>query len=46
MQHIYYKMLEKIVDADYNIYQKDIKVRSFEKIGISLGVWAKYRLVY
>jgi phytoene synthase len=46
MQHIYYRMLEKIVDADYNIYQKDIKVRSFEKIGISLGVWAKYSLVY
>ena len=46
MQHIYYRMLEKIVEADYNIYQKNIKVGSFEKVGISLGVWAKYSLVY
>jgi len=46
MQHIYYRMLEKIVDADYNIYQNNIKVGSFEKVGISLGVWAKYSLVY
>lgn len=46
MQHIYYKMLEKIIDADYDIYNKDIKVSTIEKVGISLGVWAKYRLVY
>lgn len=46
MQHIYKRLLEKIVEADYNIYNKNIKVNSFEKVGISLGVWAKYRLVY
>jgi phytoene synthase len=46
MQHIYRRLLEKIIDAEYNIYQKNIKVSSFEKVGISLGVWAKYRLVY
>lgn len=46
MQHIYKRLLEKIIDAEYNIYQKNIKVSSFEKVGISLGVWAKYRLVY
>ncbi len=46
MQHIYKKMLDKIVEADYDIYQKNIKVSTFEKIGISVGVWAKYSLVY
>lgn len=46
MQHIYFKMLEKIEDAEYNIYRKNIRVNKFEKVGISLGVWAKYNLVY
>lgn len=46
MQHIYYKMLEKIITADYDVYNKNIKVSAFEKVGIALGVWAKYNLVY
>lgn len=46
MQHIYNRLLEKITEADYNIYKKHISVNSIEKVGISLGVWAKYRLVY
>ncbi len=46
MQHIYKRLLEKITEAEYNIYKKNIRVSSFEKVGISLGVWAKYRLVY
>ncbi len=46
MQHIYYKLLQKIIEADYNVYQEKIRVTNFEKVGISLGVWAKYRLVY
>lgn len=46
MQHIYYKLLEKIVDYEYDVYSKKIKVPTIEKIGISLGVWAKYSLVY
>ena len=46
MQHIYMKMLDKIIEADFNIYQENIKVSTFEKIGISVGVWAKYSLVY
>jgi hypothetical protein len=40
------KMLDKIIEADFNIYQENIKVSTFEKIGISVGVWAKYSLVY
>ena len=46
MQHIYHKILEKIIDADYDVYHKNIKVSKIEKVGISLGVWAKYSLVY
>jgi len=46
MQHIYYRMLNKIVDADYDVYHKKIRISTFKKVGISLGVWAKYRLVY
>jgi phytoene synthase len=46
MQHIYFKLLQKIIDAEYNVYQKNIRVSNFEKVGISLGVWAKYSLVY
>ena len=46
MQHIYSKLLEKIVQSNYNVYQKHIKISKLEKVGISLGVWAKYSLVY
>lgn len=46
MQHIYYKMLQRIVEADYDVYNQNIRVSKFEKVGISLGVWAKYNLVY
>lgn len=46
MQHIYYKMLENIIAADYDVYNNEIKVSKIEKIGIALGVWAKYNLVY
>lgn len=46
MQHIYYKMLEKIINADYDVYNNEIKVNKIEKVGIAVGVWAKYSLVY
>ena len=46
MQHIYTRILDKIVDADYDVYNNDCRASRLEKIWISLGVWAKYRLVY
>ena len=46
MQHIYHKLLEKIIDADYNVFKKNIRVNKIEKAGIAIGVWAKYSLVY
>jgi len=41
MQHIYHKILEKIIDADYDVYSSNIRVNKLEKVGISIGVWAK-----
>lgn len=46
MQHIYYRMLERIVHSDYDVLNNEIKVKKIEKVGIALGVWAKYQLVY
>jgi phytoene synthase len=46
MQHIYFRLLEKIEEKNYNVYAEKIKVSKFEKVGISIGVWAKYSLVY
>jgi phytoene synthase len=46
MQHIYSRLLEKIEEKNYNVYAEKIKVSKVEKVGISLGVWAKYSLVY
>jgi phytoene synthase len=46
MQHIYYKMLEKIIAADYDVFNNNIKVSKIEKVIIALGVWAKYNLIY
>ncbi len=46
MQHIYHKLLERIIDSGYDVYNKNIKVPKIEKVGIALGVWAKYSLVY
>ncbi len=46
MQHIYHKLLERIIDANYDIFHNNIRVPKIEKVGIALGVWAKYSLVY
>jgi phytoene synthase len=46
MQHIYYRNLEHIIEKKYDVFNNTIKVSKLEKVGISLGVWAKYNLVY
>ncbi len=46
MQHIYHKLLTKIEAENYDVFNKKIKVGKFEKAAISIGVWAKYSLVY
>jgi phytoene/squalene synthetase len=39
-------MLTRIIEAKYDVFSRKIKVSTFEKLGISIGVWAKYNLVY
>jgi phytoene synthase len=46
MQHIYSKLLQKIEKSNYDVLNKKIKVSKFQKVAISVGVWAKYSLVY
>ncbi len=46
MQHIYNRLLKKIKAENYDVFNKKIKVGKFEKVSISLGVWAKYSLVH
>ncbi|MBA4310369.1 MAG: squalene synthase HpnD [Chlorobiaceae bacterium] len=46
MQHIYSRILERIMQNNYDVFNKDVNLTKMEKVGISLGVWAKYRLVY
>jgi phytoene synthase len=46
MQHIYHRLLKKIEVENYDVFNKKIKVGTFEKAAISVGVWAKYSLVY
>ena len=46
MQHIYEKLLRKIEAQNYNVFDEKISVSKIQKVGISLGVWAKYSLVY
>src|SRR4030066_1449839 len=38
MQHIYYRMLNKMVDAVYDVDKNKIKISTAKKVGISLGV--------
>jgi len=46
MQHIYHKLLAKIEAENFDVFGKKIRVGNFDKLYISLGVWAKYNLVY
>lgn len=46
MQHIYFKLLRRLEEEHYDVFSRKIKVNTVEKAAISLGVWAKYSLVY
>ena len=46
MQHIYYKLLQKLHAEKYDVFNNKINVSKFDKTAIAVGVWAKYRLVY
>jgi 15-cis-phytoene synthase len=46
MQHIYYRILEKIEKNGYNIYKQRMRISNFKKIFITFGVYLKYKLLY
>ncbi|MFA7228784.1 MAG: presqualene diphosphate synthase HpnD [Melioribacteraceae bacterium] len=46
MQHIYHRLLTKLESENYDVFNKKIRVGTVEKAAISVGVWAKYSLVY
>ena len=46
MQYIYYRLLDKIKQENYNVFKKRIRVSNFNKLFISVSVWLKYKLVH
>ncbi len=46
MQHIYYKLLQKLKQNNYDVFNQNVKVSKFEKTFFAAGVWAKYSLIY
>lgn len=46
MEKIYYRLLKKLEEENFNIFDKKINISTFRKAALSLGVWAKYSLVY
>jgi phytoene synthase len=45
MDAIYYRLLEKIELAEYNVFQRKISVSTSHKVLIALRLWAKSRLL-
>jgi len=46
MQHIYYNLLKKLEEKNFNVFTYDINVPKIKKVAIAFGVWAKYSLIY
>ncbi|HEY3251152.1 MAG TPA: squalene/phytoene synthase family protein, partial [Ignavibacteria bacterium] len=46
MQKIYFNILEKIENMNYNVFHKKAKVSKLKKVYYTLGVFVKYKLAY
>lgn len=46
MEHIYFRLLQKIEMSNHNVFEKRITVSKLKKIYITAGVYLKYRLLY
>jgi phytoene synthase len=46
MEHIYFRILEKIEKMNYNVFQKKAKISKLRKLYITFGVFFKYKLLY
>lgn len=46
MQHIYFSLLRKIENLDYNVYKTKVKISRLRKFFIAYGVYLKYKILY
>lgn len=46
MQHIYYRLLQKIENRNYNVFENKVKVSKLRKVLITAGVFLKYKMLY
>jgi len=44
MQYIYYRLLDKIEQENFNVFTRKITVSTFNKLFIAITVWIKYKL--
>ena len=45
MEYIYYRLLDKIEEAEFNVFKEKIRVSNINKLFISAAVWLKYKLL-
>jgi phytoene synthase len=45
MEYIYYRLLDKIELAEFNVFKEKIRVSNINKLFISSAVWLKYKLL-
>lgn len=45
MEYIYYRLLDKIEQAEFNVFKEKIRVSNIDKLFISSAVWLKYKLL-
>ena len=43
MQYIYYRLLDKIEQEDFDVFSHKISVSTFNKFFIAITVWLKYK---
>jgi len=46
MEHIYFRLLKKIENKNYNVFEKKLSVSKLKKILITTGVYIKYKTLY
>lgn len=46
MRHIYFDLLEKIENRNYNVFNEEVRVSKLKKLFWTFGVYTKYRLMY
>ena len=46
MQKIYFNILEKIEQMNYNVFSKKAKVSKLKKLYYTFGVFVKYKIAY